>query len=49
MKRENWNTREKRRETERFNTEEALANFVLLAQRHKISSLPHGDTANNFF
>ena len=34
--------------TERFNTEEALANFVLLAQRHKISSLPHGDTVNNF-
>lgn len=34
--------------TEQFNTEEALANFVLLAQRHKISSLPHGDTVNNF-
>lgn len=34
--------------TERFNTEEALANFVLLAQRHKISSLPHGDTVNDF-
>ena len=34
--------------TERFNTEEALANFILLAQRHKISKLPHGDTVNNF-
>lgn len=34
--------------TERFNAEEALANFVLLAQRHKITSLPHGDTVNNF-
>lgn len=34
--------------TERFNTEEALANFVLLARRHKLSSLPHGDTVNDF-
>lgn len=34
--------------TETFNTEAALANFVFLAQRHKLSSLPHGDTINNF-
>lgn len=34
--------------TERFNTEEALANFVLLARKHKLSSLSHGDTVNDF-
>lgn len=34
--------------TERFNTEEALENFIILAQKHKLSSLPHGDTVNDF-
>lgn len=36
--------------TERFNTEEVevLVNFVLLARRHRLSSLPNGDVVNDF-